>query len=198
MSNLDTESKFRFWDRYAKTYLDEPQTKASSATFVTFVLLVILYFFGISPIWKSINEKKENIKIRQTVFSQTEKRLNYLESIEPLYEKNKYQFEKLNKLLPEGANIPDFLQYLSVTSATHGFQISYLSPSINTVGVVDSEGAVATSLLVNLDGRLENVLPLIRALENSERFISIKYVSISNIDGGIGRVRMEILIYSFT
>lgn len=197
MSNLDTESKFRFWDRYAKTYLDEPQTKASSATFVTFVVLVILYFFGINPIWNSINEKKQNIKTKQVVFSQTEKRLKYLDSIEPLYEKNKYQFEKLGKLLPKDANIPDFLQYLSVTSATHGFQISYLSPSINSIDAVSGEGVTATSLIVNLDGRLENVLPLIRALENSERLISIKYVSIGNIDGGIGRVRMEILIYSF-
>lgn len=194
---MSEEKRFRFWSRYARSYLYEPRKKASGSVLLLIAILILLFAFGYYPTFNQISAKREVLKMQETTLKDAQSKIKYINTLKPAYEKTKANLDRLEKLMPSEDKVPDFLEYISIVASKHGYQVTFFSPSKATEKAQNSGMLTENLITINLEGNLQNVLPLIKEIESGERFVGVRYVNMGGGERGGGVIKMDLVVYSF-
>lgn len=183
---------FRYWSRYSREYLYEPRKYASLTSLIVFILLVFLFLFGFRPTLDEINSKTDQINLRAEQLNSVELYLSNVNKIRPVYEQLIPKLPALDYAIPSDNNLATFLEQISIRAATVGIELTSLTP-VEKAGQVGLKEIEIQAVFV---GNLQNTLNLIKELEQNQRFIGIKRVSILEAqDTSDGTVSMTLVIY---
>ena len=105
------------------------------------------------------------------------------------------QRNKLDVYIPDGNNLPDFLQAVSLIAANRGLELTTFTPS-RDLGSQASEGRLRElEVQVETSGNLENLLSLVRDIEDNQRFVGIRDLKIQSGEEGSGEINLSLVIY---
>ncbi len=186
------ESQFRFWSRYSRQYLYFPRDKSINSSLMILFVSVVLITVSIAPTFKEILNKQRLIKDRENIVSKLNQKGKIIENLRNTYNVSLDKIVKLDALIPNNDEIPNLMEDLSIRSAKHGLELTFLSPKKTTH---DKEHEFV--LAVDFSGSLQNTLSFVKELEEGERFIGIKSLNLGVSSDGSGIVRGELAVYSF-
>ncbi|MBI4091498.1 type 4a pilus biogenesis protein PilO [candidate division WWE3 bacterium] len=190
------ELHYRFWNRYAREYLYEPTARAASIALLIPVMLVLVYLLIISPLLRSIKEKRGQIGERVQATDLIKERSKNIEKLKSVYEGAEEQRTKLDLYIPNDINMGMMIQELSIISSTHGFQLLYFIPSARSEKVGKST-SYESSVNIGVSGNLQNTLAFIKSLEEFERFYGINSVDIKRLSDGVnGTIELSVSVFA--
>lgn len=186
------ESHFRFWSRYSRQYLYFPRDKSINSSLLTLFACVVLITVSVVPTFKAILNKHRLIKERESIIRKLSQKGKVIESLRITYNANLDKIVKLDALIPNNDGIPDLMEDLSIKSAKHGLELTYLSPKKTT-----RDKEMEFVLAADFAGNLQATLNFVKELEESERFIGVRSLNLGVLLDGSGIVRGELIVYSF-
>lgn len=192
-----TNLAYRYWNSYTREYFYKPRERVTTFGLMVPVFLVLFYLFGIRPLWKSMTERQALIEERRQVMKSIDKNYKVMTLQQTALSESTASAEaidRLNKYVPEEQQLSELVSYLSQTATANGFEMAFLQPVKSVESMPKLHGL---TLNIVLTGNLQNTLDLVKAYENSDRFIGIRKIFIQSSGGKTGEVRMEAKVYFF-
>jgi Tfp pilus assembly protein PilO len=157
------------------TYMREvemrPKKNVSVTATLTFIVVIYLTLFGISPLIKTLSKKNVQIKEYETLERALRKKITQLNTMESGLNEVEPHLHKLSYAIPENDEMEIFLENIVLTATQAGFLVENFKRT--NYGAI-KDGVLGIRIVLN--GRVENLSKLIDGIEKMGRLTTIKRI----------------------
>lgn len=157
------------------------------ASFLTFILVLLISWFGIKPLWENNKKLSEGARIKKEELNYLEFKEKKLKELEDKKEELEEQKEKALSALPQDKDEPRIFTQISEMAKSSGSSVSSVSISENTSGNTGdtseqpsvSQDIKEVPLGISFKGNYSSFKSFLEKAESALRILSIDSMDIS-------------------